>query len=589
MNLNDEKQFKALVEAVDTSRKKMAPFRAQRTELLSLFTADRYGDNDGEKETYVNLLALATSVYVRQLAVRAPVAQVTSPSRSLRPMAKNFELACQEVARETKLGETLRKMVTDALFSPMAVAKVGIQITGTEDVDGEVVDVMDPFVKKVSFDDYVRDMSARAADSPKFEGDQYTMSLEEALSLYPTIKGFNLGSGDDIGTENEDGEERAEHLAHDKVFGDDHYSKQVLLQDIWLIDERKMVTYMVKHPHKPLRIVDLDVDEEGPYRSLYFQEVPDNGMPLPPFSILRNIFELTNSLYRRMAYQAKKQKRVVGFADEDSALRFNKARDGDGVHWSSQKPEDIAAGGIDQTNLAFFLQSKDQFSWLAGNLDTMGGLSPMSETAKQEQLLSQTTNAQMADMQDATSAVAESIFRAIAFYEWTEPVRERMLQKPVPGGADVVLSVNWTPETRQADFLDFNFTISPQSMREDSPAAKSEKLLATLQQVILPLLPNLQSQGLQLDAQRLIELLSDYQNLPELEQLLVTSEGAIAAEQIAGNPEPAAAKPSHTHRTYERINRAGATRHGKDDVLSRIALGAGVQESEQLSLFNSTA
>lgn len=587
MNPKHPEDFKRLVEAVDQSRRKLEPFRKQRKELVSLFTGDSYGEATEAKKTYLNLLSLATTIYVRQLAVRAPSAKITTAIRSLRPLARNFELACDDVAKESKLGQVLRAAVTSALFSPVSVVKIGLRYAGEEDMDGETVDLTEPFVKLVSFDDYVRDMSARSAYEPEFEGDTYTLTLDEVLSRYPVAKSMNLISGDDINTQNEDGGDRTEALAHERMAGDETLSKKLLVQDIWLPQERKLVTWLVNHSTQPLAVLDLDVEEEGPYRSLWFVDVPDNGMPLPPFSVLRNIFELANSLFRRMANQAESKKNLVGFADEDSAKRFNNAKDGTAIQHDGPKPEPLTAGGIDQANMALFIQVKDMFSWAAGNLDSMGGLSPMAETAKQDALLAQSASAQVADMQDATSMFAESIFRSLAWYEWTDPLRDRHLQKPVPG-SDVVLKVKWSPETRQGDFIDFNFTISPQSMREDSPAAKSEKLTVMLQQVILPLLPNLQAQGLGIDARRIVELLSDYNNLPELEQIIITSEGMASPEQIAGDPNPST-KPAHTTRTYERINRPGATRVGKDMALTQALMGKPGQQSELDSIFRNVS
>lgn len=586
MNPKNQKEFKKLVDAVRESRRKLEPFREKRKSLLSLFVGDQYSDDGEAKRVYLNLIALATSVYVRQLAVRAPTARIVTPFTELRPKARDFSLACADVAEETKLGPTLRRAVTDALFSPMATLKVGLSISGQEDVYGQSVPVTEPFVKLVSFDDYVRDMSARSAYDPAFEGDAYTMPLAEVLERYPAAKGLDLKAQDTTGGDSESGSERAESLSHPQGIADDDIRQKVVLQDIWLPKERKLVTYVLQKPTIPLEVVEYDGEEEGPYRNLWFTPVPDNAMPLPPFSVLRNINELANSLFRRMAAQSNKQKRLVGFNDEESAKRFGQAKDGGAIFWSGTKPEKLEVDGIDQRTMALFIQVKDLFSWVSGNLDSMGGLSPMAETAKQDEMLMQSASAQIADMQDAVTVFAQDVFKSIAWYEWTDPIRERVLQKTVPG-TDVSIPVLWTPETRQGDFLDFNFTIIPQSMREDSPAAKISKLNNILQQMILPMMPLFESQGLAIDARKLLMLISDYSNLPELEDVVIAADPAMQEPgmQPAGNPQPEIRMPAHTSREYIRTNRPGATRVGKDMSMIQTLLGGGVQPSEGQAMF----
>ncbi len=42
--------------------------------------------------------------------------------------------------------------------------------------------------------------------------------------------------------------------------------------------------------------------------------------------------------------------------------------------------------------------------------------------------------------------------------------------------------------------------------------------------------------------------------------------------------------PNNTTRTYERVNKPGATRSGKDDVMSRLLMGGNVQQAEGAAL-----
>jgi hypothetical protein len=579
MNPRDPKQFTSLVDAVKESRRKLEPFRQKRTDLISLFCGSDYSDDAEVRRTYVNLMALATNIYVRQLAARAPTARVVTPFAELRPTATDFTLACKDASIESDLGTVFRRCATDALFSPMSTVKVGLRRKGEVEIKDGKIEVTEPFVDLVSFDDYVRDMSARSAYKPAFEGDTYYMTVEEVHARYPQTKSWGL-TKDELNYHDDQGTERAERLAHRPYTGDEHATNdKVAVQDLYLYKEKLLVTYLVNHDNKPLEVKEWDGSGKGPYFSLWFSDVPDNAMPLPPFSLLRNLHELANSIFRRLAHQAKVQKRVVGFSDEESAQRFGKCRDGDAIRWDGQKPEAINTGGIDQPQMAMFLQVKDLFSWSAGNLDSLGGLSAISETAKQDQLVTQSANAQIASMQDATVEFAQSVFREIAWYEWTDPVRGRILEKRIPG-TDMSIAVPWMSETRKGRFLDYNFMILPQSMQDENPAAKIGKINNIMMQLIIPMMPMFESQGYVLDTKQWIAMIADYSNLPELEKILVATDTPPGGPDLSDDSQPIP-KPTSTHRTYERINRPGATRSGKDAALAQTLSGAKQQPADQ--------
>jgi len=583
MNPRKKEDFKKIRDAVAESFRKMSDFRENRHALVKLEVGSEYAAGGEAKSVYLNMLSLAKNIYVRQCAVREPTARITSPFRELRPDAAELKLACKEVAIETRFGVTLRRAVDEALHSPLAAVKVGMEYVGDAEKYGEKIPITQPFVKLVSFDDYVRDMSARSAYEPAFEGDRYYLTKEEILNRYPkSEKWVSKLTEADLSMQDNEGQERTEEISHSPVTGGDNWQNKVAVWDIWLAKERLMVTYLATRDEEPLNITELDSPEESPYHCLWFTNVPDNAMPLPPFSVLRNMQELANSLFRRLSAQAKNQKRVAAFADEDSANEFKKAHDLDGIKYDGQEPRNIEVGGVDQRTLALLTQVRDMFSWAAGNLDSLGGLSPMAETARQDEMLMRSASAQIADMQDATAEFARKIFRQLAWYEWTDPARERILEKPIPG-TDLVVPVRWSKETREADFLDFNFNINPMSMREDNPALKVQKIQAVISNIFTPLFPFMQQQGLGLDVRRLTGLVADYNNIPELEQIIVSVDpnAAMEGQRPSGNPIP---KPAKTERQYTRVNRSAGTRRGSDAALTQLLMGGDVQDAQKAAI-----
>jgi hypothetical protein len=108
-----------------------------------------------------------------------------------------------------------------------------------------------------------------------------------------------------------------------------------------------------------------------------------------------------------------------------------------------------------------------------------------------------------------------------------------------------------------------------------------------LERVTLPLLQQIEAQGGYVDARMLHSYLGENVNLPELANIIKFQDpGPEADRPISGNPRPeyVSTKAPFTHRTYERVNRPGATRHGRDAALMQTLLGGKAQGAEMAAL-----
>lgn len=568
--------FNKLTTAVDWSIRELGTPRKKRHEAIRQYVGAHYADGGAEKVVPTNFLELAVTIYTQQLAGAAPRAMVSTPIRSLKPQALDMQYALNQLPGEIGLADTLRRTVIDALFS-YAVTKTGIASSGVS-VLGH--DYGEPFVDLVSPDRHFLDMSAPSMGTIQFQGDDYWLPLEDVREMWE-------GKASQISPDNytmvgADGNEKAQSVSSSE--GAALYRDKVWIRDIWLPRENKLVTYAVKSS-KILSIVEWDGPEEGPYAILGFSDVPDNLLPLPPVALWRDLHDLGNRLFRKLAKQADNKKTVAAFGggNDEDAQRFTNAADGESIKYTGQKPEAVTAGGIDAPTLAFYLQSRDLFSYFAGNLDSMGGLAPMTDTIGQDKLLSEAASARLDFMRTRTLDFTKKIFKSLAWYEWTDPVRERMIEKKVPG-TDIVLRKKWSKETRDGDWLDFNFDIDVYSMQSDSPSIKLQRLGHVMERYILPLMPVIQQQGGEIDAQGIVSMVGELSNMPEVSDFVKFPEKdpmTAFTRQPQGNPNP---MPANTTRTYERVNRPGATRHGKDDVMSRVLMGAGAQKDEMNSL-----
>ena len=564
-------------ECVRFSRRRLDFPRQQRLAAIKKFVGVHYADQGSDSVMPVNLLELAVTIYLRLLAAKEPHCLVSTENGALRPFADDMEIVMNQLPREIRLTQTIRRAVLEAMFT-IGVVKVGIAGADPRPNIGD-----EPFVSVVQLDDYFCDMSAKNWNEVQYEGNDYWLSTEEVKDLY----GKDL-CGDNYNGTGPDGDMQARSVSNADAGGE--LSPRVLLRDVYLVRENRMVTYAV-NTLTVLRDIPWDGPEGSPYVRLCFSDVPGNLLPLPPVALWQDLNELANALYRKLADESLSSKTVAVFrggADED-ARRFCGARNGDAIR-ANDMPESVAVGGINQANLAFWLQNRDIFSIIAGNLDSLGGLSPQAETATQDKLINEAASARVKDMSDRVVEFASDIFRKLAWYVWTDPVRERKFRKTVSGSLNIGIDKMWTPETRDGDFLDYNFSIAVFSMQDDSPATRMQKLANVFNTFILPLAGDMANQGLYVDIPALCAYIGKNANLPVLPDFIKSMQGPPAQPMpgpAAALPQPSyiSRKPPVTRRVYERVNRPGSmSERGKNAVLAQVLLGGRPQGADMAGL-----
>jgi hypothetical protein len=584
MNLTDN-NLKRLREAIQYSRRKLMPFRQQRYEAIRQYVGYHYSDDGTADRVPVNLLELAVNIYTQQMAARAPKALVQTRFGELKPMAADFELALNHLIKEIRLGHTIRLAVIDALFS-LGIIKSGLERRAAVEIDGYLHDVGQPFADVVSLDNWVHDTTATRLEKCQFMGDRYRLPLDlvkdsrafkNTDSLQATVKtGYN-----------ESGDTKTESLSHGTETDPDEYKDMVELWDLWLPSENLLVTMPAEGEGKPLRVIEWDGPETGPYKILSFSDVPGNIMPLAPSALWMDLHDLANRLFRKLGRQAERQKTVLGVqsGSEDDGDRILKANDGEALKMDNpDRAREYRFGGIDQPSLAFLLQVKDLFVYLGGNLDSLGGLSPMADTLGQDQLLAQNASKRVADMQDRVIEFSKEVICDLGFYLWNDPLIELPLTKRVPGFDNLFVPVTFDAESREGDFLDYNVEIEPFSMQHQTPQMKLQALVQVFQQFLAPYAPMMAEQGIGINFEALLSIIAKYTNVSELGDILeFAAPPTVYKPGVVAQPPQKMTMPTTRH-ISERVNRPGATRQGKDAALMQTLLGGNPQQSELAAL-----
>jgi hypothetical protein len=125
--------FERLRTSVDWSIRQLETPRKKRIDAIKQFVGMHYTDHGADRRVPTNFIELAVTVYVRTLAARAPNVLVSTDIESLRPFARDMEIALNQIPGEIGLGNTLQRSVVEAMFS-MAIVKVGLGSTGKQEM-----------------------------------------------------------------------------------------------------------------------------------------------------------------------------------------------------------------------------------------------------------------------------------------------------------------------------------------------------------------------------------------------------------------------------------------------------------------------
>ena len=582
--MNIGNQFiKRLRDAVSNSRTRLGVFRSKRNDFIRQYVGKNYSQDGTSNQVPVNLLAQVVDIYARSLVAKNPQVLVDCHAFELKAGAHNFELGMNHLLKEIQFSKTARSIVKDALFT-MGIAKTGISAVDAVEVDGIFHDIGQPYIDRVSFDDWVHDIEARDPEEFAFCGNKFRLPLERVKE---STRYANVGdlaeSADSV--YDEDGGEKTSHISRgSEGHNDKALHKYIDLWEVYLPQENVMLTLPVEGG-KPILEEEWEGPESGPYKLLRFIEVPDQVVSLSACAKLYDLHLILNQVYRKLGRQAERQKSFVGVqaaaaADGEKIVNVN---DGEAIKLTHvDGVKEYSVGGIAQENMAFFIDALGRGNWLAGNLDALGGLGAMSDTVGQDEMLTASASKLVQDFVDVNHNFTKEIVEDAGWYLWRDPLIQFPMVKRVPD-TDIEIPIVWGPEDREGDFYDYNVDIIPHSMTNDSPQQKLASLRMIWNEFIAPYMDYYIQAGAQPNFQALLAEIGRYTNMPIVHELMRFGEPSPYAPQVVqagqgGNSSPV------TRRENVRINRSAGTRQGNDNAMMQTLLGAGVQDSQMNNL-----
>ncbi len=560
--------------------------REQVVQMVRQLTGAHWSEEANTKPVPINLIAMYVDIVGRKLIAGNPRVMLATDDDETRPVVHAMEGWANKQIVKIGLAETLERCALNALFS-VGICKVGIASPADAANEAWVLAAGEPYAASIDLDDFVYDVHARTFGQVSFMGHRYRAPLEVVKRL---SKRSNMVTASNDPLFNLEGDERLNVLGRGFYGDQEEFEEMVDLWEVYLPRHKMVVTLLEdnltgagasqgdKYYGKPLWVQKYLGPDGGPYHILGFGKVPGNAMPKAPIQDLYDLHMHVNNILRKLMRQAERQKEVLpvtGQQTEDGG-RAIETNDGEAFRCDNEAPRPVSFGGPSQANFQLFGAMKDLFSWLAGNLDVQGGLSPEAKTLGQEKLLSQSSSATISSMQDQMTNFTSGVIESLCWLWYHHPQKVMKSRFSVPGLEGLGINRKVSPRggpgmARNADFDMMDVDIDPYSLPRMTPTDKLQVMEGAVTKIIIPMAQLLAQSGIAFDPNEYMQLLAKWSNLPELKQLLTIQEqpqqaegqigqGSPGAPGAGGPPQSAADDARH----YVRHSQSNPSAAGKD-------------------------
>lgn len=551
-----------LCQAMRTDRIALQRFRSNRREMVREYLGNNWNDEGTGREVPMNLIALYAGIMTRALVPKNPRVLLSTFSVGQRPAVKGMQRWVNQQIVKMNFAETIKRIVLDALFS-VGVCKVALATPADAANVGWRLKAGGVFAERVDLDDWVFDTHARDFDEVAYMGHRIRVPLLAIRDsqLYNS-KARRLLMPQYDQPYNLDGDERISTLGRG-LWGTttEEIEDYVDLWEIYLPRHRLVITLADDQMtgaagygpgvNEALRVQNWLGPDRGPYRVLSYMTVPGNAMGKGPAQDLIDLHRADNNIYRKLIRQAHRFKEntfVYGEANEDGT-RVMQSNDGDLI--KVEQPDKIQTrswGGPNEQLQMLASHLKDQFDFMAGGLSLMGGLAPQSKTLGQDKMLNENSSHQVQDMQQSTIGFVSEVLECMNWFFWYDPNTVQRSEIPL-GGSGRSMTTQVRPADRVGPMPDVS--VDPYSMLHQSPQERLAFLNQTVE-MITPMMPLLQQQGIFFDVNTWMRKISEYGDSPDLTQMFSLREPIQQSSGGQGGGDQMNSMPGNTTRNYNR-------------------------------------
>lgn len=493
---------RGLQEQVIRGYERTQNFRAARLMHLRQFAGPYYDRSHGPIGTEpLNLMFNAIRSIVPNIVMTHPKFHVESRFVAYREYAKLMGMALDYDAVKKDLRTLLRACTIDALFA-VGILKTGICDSGSllsfKDWD-QKIDPGAVYTARVDFDDFIIDPAATSLETAGFLGDRIRVPRAALLDsgLYDNAMIERLPTADS----DHMARDRAQNLSQKEINLQEvsDFMDDVEVVELYVPSAKSIVTipwgktvlfddYLRVHDHYG------PATPTGPYSCLQLGlPVANNPFHAAPVGIWHDLHVLANKMAKKVIDQALRQKTILGYrrTAADDAQEALDAGDGEAVAMDDPEGmQEFNFGGQQATNEAMTGQLQMWFNMMAANPQGISGQGLDAGSATEAQILQGNASVGLNDMKDMVYILAGSEGSKRAWYFHTDPLIEIPLIKrtqtpvmtdPMTGmmmpPAMQEQQVFLTPEARRGDWLDFTFTVQPESMGRVDSAVRLRQAL----------------------------------------------------------------------------------------------------------------
>lgn len=577
MNPHSEDDRRELMTAVEHSREQQGHVRESYRKLVRRSAGSEWYSDGAKESTPINQMAQTEQTLVQHLIGGEPRALVVGSDDS-EAAAYEQTLALNKVAQQIGLRRKLRRLVQNAIYGGMGIAKIGM-VAGRQVPIREIAPELDEeaayqgevtfgslTLDVISLEAWVYDHQADTLEEWDYCGHAYWVNAEDIDAYLPGVRKTDV-LDDEKRQIDEHGSEMAGAISRGTEGGGQApYGKKVWLWDLWLQHEKKIVTTQVNGTGEFAYVRDWNSRPGGPYLFLRYLEVPDQAMPKSVLADLAPVHDSMNSTLRKLIDLTREMKTVLGFkpGHEDDARRILDSSTRMAIQMRDPSAvKEFTFNGPSPELLAMLLQLKELASSIGGNTDVLAGLSPQAPTATQEQQLNANANVRVQAMELDTVEFVTEVFEAMRWFLFHEQMEPIQIVKQVEG-VDLRIPDEWSA-AKAADtsgrFDAFEMQIeSYASLAYTSPEQRLQKIVDWLREVVFPALQmGLTSEAPDID--RLNEIAAQYMNLPELKSILRFLDQDEQGLSGSGGGEPR--QSPVTTRNYVRHGAPGPNQHGQ--------------------------
>ena len=470
---------------------------------------------------YVNEMVVAIESYCTVNKVRAAI---TPKAFKARQFSEIVRLAMNQAYDEMKFSTVIEQAASESLFAPIAVVEIGRhEGPRTMEIDGEEMNMLEPYARVVPLTDLTLDPDARGWDQRRWCGRRVTIEQHKIGQLGVDDPAVAEQLGVDVMTTEEaaawiagmnmreySSDERTGRYARDmrkqgqgSAFHSDEPSGEVNLWRVAIYDGNKVwIVYTPDSENQPKKFLHVERWDEtkqrddgtgqvlelgggspaGPFRALTFYPVVNSLIGLPGLAAIYDLHDAAKKISNKLVNQLLSLKNLLLYEKSaaDDAIKVTKAKDLDSIAVRDASKFNVAPIGGTRGELAPGLEMLSaMFGNIGGNTRQVSGTEQSADTATAATYMQNGANMRLGRFRSRLWKLASDCSEEIAFLGlFADPWAYKALEMPMAPGISIPVVFNRAEIAADAEH--FMFAVEPFPTPIFDPMMKAQRIDAFL-------------------------------------------------------------------------------------------------------------